>query len=103
MKLFRGSILPLTTAFAMLVNLLLPQSGLAWGNTGHEAVAFIAWQLMNPTARAKAMELIKLVPQLTSPSGKQVDGFAQWQEALPNGLSPDSQNQFLFMRAATWA
>jgi hypothetical protein len=102
MKTFKGRVRPLTAIFAMLVTVFLPKSALAWGNTGHEAVAFVAWQLMNPTARAKAMELIRLVPQLTSPSGKQVNGFPQWQAALPPGLSSDDQNQFLFMRAATW-
>src|SRR4029077_9958597 len=81
----------------------LPTVLLGWGNTGHEAVAFVAWQQMNDTAKKEALTLLALVPQLTTPTGKKVDGFTQWKAALPSGLSADDQNMFLFMRAATWA
>ena len=69
----------------------------------HQAVAYVAWQQMNKTARSQALALIKTIPQLTSPTGKKVDGFNQWRAELPQGLSTDDQNLFLFMRAATWA
>ena len=83
--------------------MVMPMTALAWGNTGHEAVAYIAWQQMGKTARTQALALLKLVPQLTSPSGTMVDGYDQWVTALPKGISPDDQNLYLFMRAATWA
>ena len=101
MHKLKRSILPIAALSALVVSLC--KDALAWGDTGHEAAAFIAWQQMNPTARTQAMALIRLVPQLTSPEGKKADGFAQWQAELPAGLSTDDQNLFLFMRAATWA
>jgi S1/P1 Nuclease len=90
-------------AYFVLAALIVPQPAGAWGNTGHEAVAYVAWQLMGPTARSNALTLIQMVPQLTSPKGTKVDGHAQWVKELPAGLSADQKNLFLFMRAATWA
>src|SRR6266853_6404519 len=103
MKTIKMRVLPFAAVFCVLVSFVLPQDARAWGNTGHEVVAFIAWQQMNATARKKALDLISLVPQLTSPTQKKADGFAQWQTELPPGLSADDQNMFLFMRSATWA
>jgi hypothetical protein len=79
------------------------QQAFAWGSTGHEAVAYIAWDQMSGRARSESLKLLKLVPQLTTPTGKLVAGYAQWVQQLPSGLSPDEQKRFLFMRAATWA
>ena len=84
--------------------LLLPQQARAWGNAGHEAVAYIAWQQMTPAARIRAMDLLKIVPTLHSPDGsKSIPGYADWVTDLPAGLSQGQQNLYLFMRAATWA
>lgn len=85
-----------------LALLLFPSSVFAWGNTGHEAVAAVAWKLMTPAAKARAIALIKQVPPLHSPRWKMVPGFAEWKADLPPGLSTDRQNLYLFMRAATW-
>lgn len=73
-----------------------------WGNAGHEAVAYVAWQQLTPQTRARVMVLLAQVPALTSPTGKHVPGFADWKNDLPPGLSQDDQNLYLFMRAATW-
>jgi hypothetical protein len=94
----RKRLLSLTALSAVLVAFFVPAKIFAWGHTGHEAVAYIAWQQMNKTARSQALELIKTIPQLTSPAGKKVDGFNQWRAKLPQGLSADAQNLFLFMR-----
>ena len=102
MTTFKIRVLPLVVLFGMLASVFLTPDVRAWGQTGHEAVAFIAWQRMGTKARAEALALIKLVPQLTSPTMKQADGFDQWRAQLPSGLSADDQNRFLFMRAATW-
>lgn len=102
MKIFETSVLSMA-AVASTVALFLPKEAFAWGPTGHEAVANVAWKQMNPKAQAEALSLIKLVPQLTSPTGKTADGFPQWQKELPANLSTADQNMFLFMRAATWA
>jgi hypothetical protein len=76
----------------------------AWGNTGHEAVAYVAWQNMTPSTRARAIQLIKLIPTLTDPKNpaSTIDGYAEFVKELPDGLTQDQQNEYLFMRAATW-
>ena len=95
-------------ARAVLVCLLslavmLPQQLSAWGNTGHEAVAYIAWQQMTPAARTRAIALIKQIPTLHNAGNtKMIPGYAEFLADLPAGLSQDQQNLYLFMRAATW-
>ena len=81
-KNLRGVVLscPLVLALAF------PQHGWAWGNTGHEAVAFVAWQQMTPATQKRAMQLIMMVPTLKSPSGKSIPGFNDWVKDLPPGL-----------------
>jgi hypothetical protein len=90
--------------FAQLLSLLLvtPSQLWGWGNTGHEAVAYVAWQQMTPATRARVMDLLKRVPTLKSPRNISVPGYADWVTSLPPGLSQDDQNLYLFMRAATW-
>ncbi|MDE3196596.1 MAG: S1/P1 nuclease [Acidobacteriota bacterium] len=76
----------------------------AWGNTGHEAVACIAWQRMTPESRARAMALIRLVPELRDPQGSRtIPGYREWLAQLPSGISADERDLDLFMIAATWA
>ncbi len=103
MQIQRKPAVRLLMVWACVLALLLPVDAFAWGATGHEAVAFLAWQQMTPAARTEAMRLIRLVPQLTSPTHTHIDGFPQWLTELPAGLSSDEQNLDLFMRAATWA
>jgi hypothetical protein len=91
-------------AISLSTLLAAPAQMLAWGNSGHEAVAYVAWQQMTPAARARAIELIKLVPTLhNADNTKSIPGYAEWISELPAGLSQDDQNLYLFMRAATWA
>ena len=99
----RGTkLLPAAVVSGVLAALSAPLEALAWGPTGHEAVAYVAWQQMTPTARTEALALIKMVPRLTSPRHNKVDGYDQWVKELPPGLSADDQKLYLFMRAATW-
>ncbi|MGD0940036.1 MAG: S1/P1 nuclease [Terracidiphilus sp.] len=99
-KPVRWAFLVLTLSFFLATE---PQA-LAWGNSGHEAVAYIAWQQLKPAARARAIELIKLVPALHNPANTEsISGYTEWVADLPAGLSQDDQNLYLFMRAATWA
>ena len=89
---------------AFTTALVTSPRAVAWGNTGHEAVAYVAWQQMTPAARARAMELIKLVPTLTKSDGTStIPGYKEWVIDLPPGLTADDKNLYLFMRAATWA
>jgi len=88
----------------LLVLVLAPGTRVwGWGNTGHEAVAYVAWQHLNPSTRARVLVLLKRVPALDTPTGKTVAGYDDWVKALPPGLSKDKRDLFLFMRAATWA
>ena len=89
---------------AFTTALVTSPRAVAWGNAGHEAVAYVAWQQMTPAARARAIELIKLVPTLTKPDGTStIPGYKEWLIDLPSGLNEDQKNLYLFMRAATWA
>jgi hypothetical protein len=75
-----------------------PGSLWGWGNTGHEAVAYVAWQQLTPETKARVMVLLKKVPAIKTT----IPGYAAWVKDLPAGLSQDEKDQYLFMRAATW-
>jgi len=90
-------------ASSLSILLVTPRQAVAWGNTGHESVAYVAWQQMTPAARARAIELLKQVPALHNANNtKTIPGYAEWVADLPAGLSQDERNLYLFMRAATW-
>src|ERR1017187_10568583 len=76
------------TCLAMLLSLLFaaPSQLWGWGGTGHEAVAYVAWQKMTPATRARAIALLALVPSLTSPQNKSVPGYSDWIKDLPSDL-----------------
>ena len=88
---------------SLLVTLLsLPRPALAWGNTGHEAIAYLAWQQMTPATKARVMVLLQQVPPITTATTT-IPGYVIWVSQLPTGLTDDQKNRYLFMRAATWA
>lgn len=103
-------ILERTILFYLLVSTLVsPRPLQAWGHTGHEAVAYVAWQQMNPATRTRVMQLLMLVPTLQNPHNSpkkghaaSIPGFSDWVASLPGGLTDDRRNLYLFMRAATW-
>ncbi len=93
------------TILVQLLSLFLavPSQLWGWGGTGHEAVAYVAWQQMTPNTRARAIALLKHVPTLHNPQNtKTIPGYADWVKDLPPGLSQSKKNLYLFMRAATW-
>jgi len=89
---------------AQLLSVVLACSSVSWGwgNAGHEAVAYVAWQQLTPETRTRVMALLMQVPTLQSPEHKTIPGYAEWVKDLPDGLSDDQKNLYLFMRAATW-
>src|ERR1035438_2584568 len=100
---FSGKLRSVLLAWLVVLALASPQRIWAWGNTGHEAVAYIAWQQMNSNTKTRVMQLLMLVPTLHSPDNtKSIPGYADWVADLPAGLSEDQRNLYLFMRAATW-
>jgi hypothetical protein len=91
-------------ASLLLILLIAPPPMWAWGGTGHEAVAYVAWQKMTPATRRRATALLMLVPTLHNSDGtKSISGYAEWVKDLKPGLSKSKQQMYLFMRAATWA
>jgi hypothetical protein len=96
-SLFRG-----TVSLALALLLIFPRPLYAWGNVGHEAIAYVAWEQLTPAAKTRVMALLSLVPSIHNESGD-IPGYAEWVTALPAGLTGDKKNQYLFMRAATWA
>lgn len=83
----KRKLLPVITLIGAL---LLPQSALAWNDTGHKLVARIAWENMTPTARKNVIELLKQAP----PDACLLD-------LLHDPSSPDGERAF-FVQVATW-
>jgi hypothetical protein len=80
-----------------------PPSAWSWGNQGHEAVAYVAWQQLSQPVKDKVFALLKQVPSRATPAGKKaIPGFKEWSQGLPDGLTPDLQHMYISMRAATW-
>jgi len=91
-------------ASLLVLTLASPRQIVAWGNTGHEAVAWVAWQQLKPATQTRIMQLLAMVPTLQNPAHtKSIPGYQDWINDLPAGLSTDDRNLYLFMRAATWA
>ena len=89
-------------ASSLTLLLLVPAPVWAWGNVGHEAVAYIAWKQMTPATKTRVLALLMQVPAIHTSKGD-IPGYAEWVTQLPPGLSTAKKNEFLFMRAATWA
>jgi hypothetical protein len=53
-------------AFVDTILLTLPMQVWAWGNTGREAVAWVAWHQMDTATKARVIALLQLVPTLHS-------------------------------------
>ncbi len=103
----RKSLRSAVVASILIPILAIPQPAFAWGNTGHEVVAWIAWQHMTPTTRAAVSALLARVPPITHTAAdgtiQTIAGFDLWSQDLPTGITDDQKELFLFMRAATWA
>ena len=65
----------------------LPSRALAWNDLGHMSVAATTWARMNPTARIRAIALLKLNPD-----------YDRWVA----GVALDQRDAVAFVRAATW-
>jgi len=102
MKVMRISQIKPLLAILLCAMSAFPCEVWAWGNSGHEAVACVAWQQMKPATRTRILQLLKRIPAVHPTATKSIPGFNEWVSQLPRGLSEDEQNLFLFMRAATW-
>jgi hypothetical protein len=79
------------TASTLLLILSLSVSSYGWSDTGHMAVAFVAYQRLNQQARDRVDALVRLNPR-----------FNIWSGMIPAGTSAKKKRMMLFMIAATW-
>ena len=63
----------------------------AWNDEGHMAIAYLAYQRLQPATRARVNALLKLNPH-----------YSKWRAALPAGISEADADRMIFMIAATW-
>lgn len=63
----------------------------AWWDSGHMAVAYIAYTKLTARARARVDALVRLNPSV-----------GQWEQAIPAGTPASKRSMILFMYAATW-
>lgn len=82
----------LLIAPALMLMLLCSVTSYAWFDTGHMAVACVAYQKLTPQTRARVDALVRLNPKVN-----------EWLARIPPGTSPEKTNLMLFMIAATWA
>ena len=74
----------------ILLVFALPHATLGWDNKGHEVVAYIAYEHLDPSVRARVDSLLKQNPC-----------YAQWTQAV-NTLPQPERPVAIFMLAATW-
>jgi len=74
----------------LAVLLSLSSQAFAWGNKGHEVVAYIAYQHLDDATRQEVDDLIALNPC-----------YSEWKTAVAS-LPSDQQSVGIFMLAATW-
>ena len=63
----------------------------AWNDEGHMAIAYLAYERLNPATRKRVDALLKLNPY-----------YAKWEAAIPAGVSEAEARRMIFMIAATW-
>jgi hypothetical protein len=79
-----------TAVFAVCI-LLLFQNANAWNSIGHMTVAYVAYQQLTPTEKARVAALLALNPN-----------YKTWQGYIKPGAAPADQQMYVFMMAATW-
>jgi hypothetical protein len=81
---------------AVLVASLLPRSqALGWSSGGHQVVANVAYQLLDPDTRAKAVAMLRSHPRFKE------DFLMRMPESV--GQRPKrTRDRWLFLQAATW-
>ena len=64
----------------------------AWYGFGHEAVAAIAWNKLNPSTKERVMVLLAKNPY-----------YSGWVAHLPPGATEEDRNLLIFAQSSTWA
>jgi S1/P1 Nuclease len=80
-------------AFALVLIFLLafPAPLFAWDSLGHMAVAYVAYQHLNPATKTRVNKLLRLNPD-----------YHKWLTQIPQGTSAANKMMMIFMMAATW-
>ncbi len=84
--------LPRYTIVTLLLMLVLSVPSYGWSDTGHMAVACVAYRRLNPQSRARVDTLVQMNPR-----------FPIWFAKVPSGAPAAQKRMMLFMYAATWA
>ena len=79
------------TALTLLLVVLLSVPAYGWSDTGHMAVAFVAYQRLKPQTRARVDALVKLNPN-----------FGLFSSKVPAGTSAKDRRMMIFILMATW-
>ena len=79
-------------AVTLLLTCVFVAPSFAWSDTGHMAVAFVAYLNLNTATRNRVDFLITLNPR-----------FNTWNSMIPPGTPANTRRTMLFMIAATWA
>ena len=79
-------------AVTLLLTCVFVAPSFAWSDTGHMAVALVAYRRLTPITRNRVDALISLNPK-----------FNQWNSRIPQGTPANRRREILFMIAATWA
>jgi hypothetical protein len=80
----------LLASIALLISFSC-RTALAWNSIGHMSVAYVAYQNLTPTEKARVGALLKLNPY-----------YSQWLTYIPAGTSDADRDMYVFMMAATW-
>jgi hypothetical protein len=75
----------------LFLSVLLAVPAWAWGPIGHMSVAYVAYQRLTPTVKARVRDLLKLNPD-----------YAIWEKQIPAGAPAEDHDRMIFMFAATW-
>jgi hypothetical protein len=78
-------------AVVLSIFLMLGTPLYGWDNLGHMAVAFVAYQHLDSSKKARVNTLLKLNPD-----------YHVWSSRVPTGTSAAKRKMMIFMMAATW-
>ncbi len=81
-------------ALLLTITLGTPPRAVAWNDQGHMSVAYIAYQQLTPTTKARLKALLALNPYASDPE--------KWPKLLAKGPAGEDVDEMTFMIAATW-
>ena len=76
---------------ALALCLFFSSPSFAWNSFGHMAVAWVAYQHLNPNTKLAVNKLIAKNPS-----------YNKWKSSLPSNLSTSDRDLYIFMLASTW-